>query len=68
MFAGATAMRRIVRLDMSNVTAASEMFVGCPDEAKVDASSTESAIVRRQLGSRLLATRGATRSATRKRA
>jgi surface protein len=68
MFAGATAMRHTVRLDMSSVTAASEMFVGCPDEAKVDASSTESAIVRRQLGSRLLATRGATRSATRKRA
>jgi surface protein len=67
MFAGATAFRQTVALDMSSVTAASQMFVGCPEEARVDASSTETAGVRRQLGARLRAMRGATRSATRKR-
>ena len=57
MFYRATALRRTVRLDMSGVRLAQAMFDECPDEAMVDASSTDRAAIpalRRQLGSRLL--------------
>jgi surface protein len=53
MFAGATDFRQVVWLDMSSVRDISGMFDDCPDEAMVQAMTTETAKIRRQLGSRL---------------
>jgi hypothetical protein len=57
MFAGATALRKTVRLDMSRVTLAHGMFDDCPDEAMVRASLDAHAVpaLRAQLGTRLFA-------------
>jgi surface protein len=57
MFAGASALRRTVRLDMTRVMVAHDMFDQCPDEAMVRASLDAHAVpaLRRQLGTRLFA-------------